>query len=587
MLNKKNRYANKNIIHAINELVSRFSNLLAIAGSIFAIFVLLMQIRSINAYNFYIANYGKIINIITICFIFILLEQIRIAPRKLYIIVPIIQIIGLILINFLSKKYYNIYSYRIAWTIAGSILFFLIIVINWLRLSYSKFTLYQLIIASFVFVITLGSLLLYLPLSTVKGNMHFIDALFTATSAVCVTGLTVIDISKELTLFGRIVLITLIQIGGLGIMSISAIVLLFSVSKGSVRDRIRTLEMFNTQNKDIIQSTIKVIFLATFLIEFAGAISLFTVIKNDTGGVGKKIFYSLFHSISAFCNAGFSLYENSLHRFSNNITVSVTIGLLIILGGIGYPVLLTVLFAIKNKIMGKRYIIDTQTTIVLFTTIILLLFGFLFIFFNEYDGVLKDLSLREKILISAFQSISPRTAGYETISYNSMNSVTIGIIVFLMFVGASPSGTGGGVKTTTLFVFVSSIITAISNRPFIVVRGRKIKESAVNKSVAIFTLAIAISAFAALLIFYIDGYKTMTPVLFESVSALSTTGLSLGITPSLSIWSKIIVMILMFIGRVGYLTLFMSVGSIDKGRYGLIDLPILNLSDIEVKEIKK
>lgn len=573
MLNKKNRYANKNIIHAINELVSRFSNLLAIAGSIFAIFVLLMQIRSINAYNFYIANYGKIINIITICFIFILLEQIRIAPRKLYIIVPIIQIIGLILINFLSKKYYNIYSYRIAWTIAGSILFFLIIVINWLRLSYSKFTLYQLIIASFVFVITLGSLLLYLPLSTVKGNMHFIDALFTATSAVCVTGLTVIDISKELTLFGRIVLITLIQIGGLGIMSISAIVLLFSVSKGSVRDRIRTLEMFNTQNKDIIQSTIKVIFLATFLIEFAGAISLFTVIKNDTGGVGKKIFYSLFHSISAFCNAGFSLYENSLHRFSNNITVSVTIGLLIILGGIGYPVLLTVLFAIKNKIMGKRYIIDTQTTIVLFTTIILLLFGFLFIFFNEYDGVLKDLSLREKILISAFQSINPRTAGYETISYNSMNSVTIGIIVFLMFVGASPSGTGGGVKTTTLFVFVSSIITAISNRPFIVVRGRKIKESAVNKSVAIFTLAIAISAFAALLIFYIDGYKTMTPVLFESVSALSTTGLSLGITPSLSIWSKIIVMILMFIGRVGYLTLFMSVGSIDKGRYGLIDLP--------------
>ncbi|WP_288680623.1 potassium transporter TrkG [uncultured Brachyspira sp.] len=573
MLNKKNRYANKNIIHTINELVSRFSNLLAIAGSIFAIFVLLMQIRSINAYNFYIANYGKIINIITICFIFILLEQIRIAPRKLYIIVPIIQIIGLILINFLSKKYYNIYSYRIAWTIAGSILFFLIIVINWLRLSYSKFTLYQLIIASFVFVITLGSLLLYLPLSTVKGNMHFIDALFTATSAVCVTGLTVIDISKELTLFGRIVLITLIQIGGLGIMSISAIVLLFSVSKGSVRDRIRTLEMFNTQNKDIIQSTIKVIFLATFLIELAGAISLFTVIKNDAGGVGKKIFYSLFHSISAFCNAGFSLYENSLHRFSNNITVSVTIGLLIILGGIGYPVLLTVFFAIKNKIMGKRYIIDTQTTIVLFTTIILLLFGFLFIFFNEYDGVLKDLSLREKILISAFQSISPRTAGYETISYNSMNSVTIGIIVFLMFVGASPSGTGGGVKTTTLFVFVSSIITAISNRPFIIVRGRKIKESAVNKSVAIFTLAIAISAFAALLIFYIDGYKTMTPVLFESVSALSTTGLSLGITPSLSIWSKIIVMILMFIGRVGYLTLFMSVGSIDKGRYGLIDLP--------------
>lgn len=568
------RYSNKNIIHAIDELLRRLSNLIAITGSIFAIFVLLMQIRKINTYNFYIDNYGKIINIITICFIFILLDQIRIAPRKLYIIVPIIQIIGLLFVNFFSKKYYDIYSSRIIWVIAGSVLFFLIIVINWLRLSYSKFTLYQLIIASFIFVITLGSLLLYLPLSTVNGSIPFIDALFTATSAVCVTGLTVIDISKELTLFGQIVLIILIQIGGLGIMSISAIVLLFSVNKGSVQDRIRTLEMFNTQNKDIIRSTIKVIFLATFLIEFAGAISLFTVFNNDSSAkLGEKIFSSLFHSISAFCSAGFSLYENSMHRYSNNITITTTIGLLIILGGIGYPVILTVFFAIKNKIMGKRYIIDTQTSIVLFTTFVLLLFGFIFIFFNEYYGALKDMPLREKILVSAFQSISPRTGGYETISYNSMNSVTIGMVIFLMFVGASPSGTGGGVKTTTLFVFVASIITAISNRPFIVVGGRKIKESAINKSVAIFTLAMVISAFAALLIFYIDGYKVMTPVLFEAVSALSTTGLSLGITPSLSIWSKIIVMFLMFIGRIGYLTLFMSVGSIDRSRYGLIDLP--------------
>lgn len=568
------RYSNKNIIHAIDELLRRLSNLIAITGSIFAIFVLLMQIRKINTYNFYIDNYGKIINIITICFIFILLDQIRIAPRKLYIIVPIIQIIGLLFVNFFSKKYYDIYSSRIIWVIAGSVLFFLIIVINWLRLSYSKFTLYQLIIASFIFVITLGSLLLYLPLSTVNGSIPFIDALFTATSAVCVTGLTVIDISKELTLFGQIVLIILIQIGGLGIMSISAIVLLFSVNKGSVQDRIRTLEMFNTQNKDIIRSTIKVIFLATFLIEFVGAISLFTVFNNDSSAkLGEKIFSSLFHSISAFCSAGFSLYENSMHIYSNNITITTTIGLLIILGGIGYPVILTVFFAIKNKIMGKRYIIDTQTSIVLFTTFVLLLFGFIFIFFNEYYGALKDMPLREKILVSAFQSISPRTGGYETISYNSMNSVTIGMVIFLMFVGASPSGTGGGVKTTTLFVFVASIITAISNRPFIVVGGRKIKESAINKSVAIFTLAMVISAFAALLIFYIDGYKVMTPVLFEAVSALSTTGLSLGITPSLSIWSKIIVMFLMFIGRIGYLTLFMSVGSIDRSRYGLIDLP--------------
>lgn len=488
----------------------------------------------------------------------------------MYIIVPIIQIIGLLLLNFFSRKYYGIYANRVIWTIAGSILFFLIIVINWLRLSYSKFTLYQMIIASFIFIITLGALLLYLPLSTISGRLPFIDALFTATSAVCVTGLSVIDISKEFTFFGQIVVLILIQIGGLGIMSISAIVILFSINKGSVQDRIRTLEMFNTKNKDIIRSTVKAIFLATFLVELIGAILLFTVMDNNR--IGERIFYSLFHSISAFCNAGFALYTDSLHRFSNSAIVSITVSLLIVLGGIGYPVFVSVYTAIISKIKGKRYVIDVQTIIILLTTAFLLLFGTLFIFFNEYSNALEGMPLKEKILTSIFQSVSTRTAGFETIAYNSMSSVTIGVVIFLMFIGASPSSTGGGVKTTTFFVFIASIITAITNRPFIIVKGRKIKDDAVNKSIAIFTLAIAISVFGALLIFYIDGHKAMMPVIFETVSAISTVGLSLGITAGLSVWSKIIVIALMFIGRVGYLTLFMSIGSVDS-RYGLIDLP--------------
>ena len=560
----------KSILQSLDEILRRLSNLIAIAGSIFAIFVLLMQVRQITVYNFYIFYYDKIINIITVCFIIILIDQIRIAPRKLYIIVPIIQIIGLLLLNFFSRKYYNIYANRVIWTIAGSILFFLIIVINWLRLSYSKFTLYQMIIASFIFIITLGALLLYLPLSTVSGRLPFIDALFTATSAVCVTGLSVIDISKEFTFFGQIVVLILIQIGGLGIMSISAIVILFSINKGSVQDRIRTLEMFNTKNKDIIRSTVKAIFLATFLVELIGAILLFTVMDNNR--IGERIFYSLFHSISAFCNAGFALYTDSLHRFSNSAIVTITVSLLIVLGGIGYPVFVSIYTAIISKIKGKRYVMDVQTIIILFTSAFLLLFGTLFIFFNEYSNALEGMPLKEKILASIFQSVSTRTAGFETIAYNSMNGVTIGVVIFLMFIGASPSSTGGGVKTTTFFVFIASIITAITNRPFIIVKGRKIKDDAVNKSIAIFTLAIAISVFGALLIFYIDGHKTMMPVIFETVSAISTVGLSLGITAGLSVWSKIIVIALMFIGRVGYLTLFMSIGSVDS-RYGLIDLP--------------
>ena len=563
---------NKSIIQSIDELLRRISNLIAITGSIFAIFVLLMQVRQISIYNFYIYNYDKIINVITVCFVLILIDQIRIAPRRLYIIVPIIQIIGLLLLNFFSKKYYDLYSNRVIWTIAGSVLFFLIIVINWLRLSYSKFTLYQMIIASFIFVITLGSLLLYLPLSTVSGRLPFVDALFTATSAVCVTGLSVIDISKEFTLFGQIVLITLIQIGGLGIMSISAIVLLFSVNKGSVQDRVRTLEMFNTQNKDIIQSTVKVIFLSTFIIELLGAVSLFTVMDTDSK-LSMRIFSSIFHSISAFCNAGFSLYTDNLHGYYGNITVNVTVMLLITLGGIGYPVMLTISRAFINKIKGKRYVFDVQARIVIYTSVLLIIVGSVFIFFNEYSNALKDLTLKEKILVSLFQSVSPRTAGFETIAYNSMSSVTIGVVIFLMFVGASPNSTGGGVKTTTLFVFFFSVITAVFNRPYIVVNGRKIKDNTVNKSVAIVTLAISISVLASFIMFYIEKSPSMLPILFEAVSAISTVGLSLGITPTITIWSKLILIVLMFIGRVGYLTLFMSVGSIDQGKYGIIDLP--------------
>ena len=573
---KKNRIKEQKIFkQSINELLKRLSNLIAIVGSIFSIFVLLMQVRTDNISNFYINNYDKLIDIIAISFIIMLLYQIKIAPRKLYIIISIIDIISIILLNYYSKEYYDIISKRIVWIIFGSVLFFSIIVINWLRLSYSKFTLSQMITYSFVFVITLGSLLLYLPISTTTGSIKFIDSLFTATSAVCVTGLSVLDVSKELTLFGQIVLIFLIQIGGLGIMTISAILLLFAV-KGSVQDRVRTLEMFSVQNKDVIKNTVKVIFLSTFIIELIGSVFLFFSMKNDN--LTYRIFSAIFHSISSFCNAGFALYTDSLHSFAYNPIIVIVVSLLIIFGGIGYPVLLNIYDIIKNKINGTRHIVESQTIIVLFTSAILLLFGFLFILFNEYYGALNNLSLKDKILVAMFQSISPRTAGFETISYSSMSNVTIGIVIFLMFIGASPSSTGGGVKTTTLFVFVASIITSITNRPFIVVKNRKIKDTAVTRSISIFTLALAISILSAFFFYYIDGHTEMLPVIFETVSAISTVGLTLGLTTQLSFWSKIIIISLMFIGRVGYLTLFMSIGSIGQGKYTYVDLPTCDVT---------
>lgn len=565
------------MIQKLYEILSRISSLISIAVAIFAVFFLLMQIRQVNVENFFIKNYSTIINIITIFFVIVFMEQMRLAPRMSYLIMAVFQLVGILALNILSKRYYSIDSYRVIWTIAGSILFFLVMVMNWLRLSYSRFTLSQMIISSFIFVITLGTLLLYLPMSTQSGKLSFINSLFTATSAVCVTGLSVIDISKELTFFGQIVLMSLIQIGGLGIMSISAVLLLFSISKGSVQDRVRTLEMFNTQNKDIIQSTIKIIFISTFVIELIGAVILF--LSMNVEGVGRRIFFAIFHSVSAFCNAGFALYTDNLHSYVGNAPVILTISSLIVIGGIGYPVILTISRLFISRVIKRRnYMVDTQTIIVVFTTIILIILGGVFIFFNEYSYSLLGLNMKEKILASIFQSISPRTAGFESISYNSMKNVTIGMVMFLMFVGASPSGTGGGIKTTTFFVFISSVITAIKNRPYIIVSGRKIPDTTVNKSVAIVTLAIAIWFVSALVMFYVEKTTTMLPIMFECVSAMGTVGLSLGITANVTTLSKCILIILMFIGRVGYLTLFMSIGSINSGKYTMIDVPTGNVT---------
>lgn len=571
--NDKSKISSRiSMMQTLYEFLSRISSLISIAVAIFSIFFMLMQIRQVNVENFFIRYYDIIINVVTVFFVLVFIEQIRLAPRMSYLAMAIFQFIAILALNILSKRYYSMDVYRVIWTIAGSILFFLVIVINWLRLSYSRFTLSQMIISSFIFVITLGTLLLYLPMSTDSGRLSFINALFTATSAVCVTGLSVIDVSKELTFFGQIVLMSLIQIGGLGIMSISAILLLFSISKGSVQDRVRTLEMFNTQNKDIIRSTVKIIFISTFTIELIGAVILFTSMQINN--VGKRIFFSIFHSISAFCNAGFSLYSDNLHGYAENVPVILTVGTLIVLGGIGYPVILTMSrFFIAKAFRRKNYMLDTQTIIVLFTTITLILAGSLFIFFNEYSGALLGLTMKDKILSSVFQSISPRTAGFESVPYASMNNVTLGIVMFLMFVGASPSGTGGGIKTTTLFVFLSSVITAIKNRPYIIVAGRKIPDTTVNKSVAIVTLAISIWFFSALIMFYIEKSSSIFPIMFECVSAMATVGLSLGITAEVTTISKCILIALMFIGRVGYLTLFISIGSINKGKYTMIDVP--------------
>jgi len=559
--------------------LTRLVNFISIIIAIFSIFFILTQISNFEERKNLIIYFEPIINILTVFFTLVILRQIKTEDRPFQLIILTLELLGILILNSTHTDYD-----KVAWALFGFFVFILIIANNWMHLSYSRFTLSQMIISSFLLAIVLGTLLLYLPMSTKNGHITLTDAAFMATSAICVTGLSVIDISKEFTFYGQTVLLLLIQIGGLGIMSISAILVLFLRAKSSVTNRVRNFELFETQNRSDIRSTIIIILTATFIIELLGAIILFTQLEYTN--LETRIFSAIFHSISSFCNAGFSLYTDSFHRYFNNPILVITVSLLIILGGIGYKVILTIVrvtiakfFPIYANNKYGKIRINAQTHIVLLTSITLIIVGTLFILYSEYNSSFAHLTLKDKILTSLFQSVSTRTAGFETVPIYLLNPITIAFIMFLMFIGASPGGTGGGIKTTTFFVFLASVITAVKNEKHIIISKRKIPNILVNKSVAIVTLATTIWFTSALAIFNIEKTTPMMGIMFETVSAMSTVGLSLGITADLSTISKHIIMLLMLIGRVGYLTFFMSIGDIKGNKeYSMIEYPTENVT---------
>lgn len=561
--------------------IDKLYSIFMICSSVFAIFFLLIQIKQYTNRSIYLAdNYKYVLNIITVFFFITFGLQIIKAPRMSYRITHIVQMIAIVIFHVLYKKHYGTELNRFIYALIGSSIFISSIVINWMRLSYTEISLSQLITGSFIFVIVLGSLILYLPVSARDGaRITYLDALFTSTSAVCVTGLSVFDVGSTLSFFGQVILIMLIQIGGLGIMSISSILVLFVHGRGSVRDRARKLELFETGNRDVLIGTIKVIFTATFVIEAIGAILLYQSFTDLHGF--DRVFSSIFHSISAFCNAGFSLYNTGLHYYVRDYNVSLTVSGLIIFGGLGYPVMFSLirllefkLFRMQKKYNSYRVRFNSQTRIVLFTTIALLIVGTLFIYFNESQGSLSGFDFKEKLLISFFQSVTTRTAGFETFAFSSFTPLTIGFSMLLMFIGASPSGTGGGIKTTTLYVFMASVITTLKGRDTIIVANRKIANTNISKSVAVVSLALAAWFVSAVLIYYFEAGKVaMMAIMFECSSALATVGLTLGLTMQLGSISRCVLIALMFIGRVGFLTLFMSIGSTSEDKYTLVEVP--------------
>jgi trk system potassium uptake protein TrkH len=432
----------------------------------------------------------------------------------------------------------------------------------------------QMIVFSFITIICIGTLLLLLPFSTKGSNLNFINALFTAVSATCVTGLTVIDIGKEFTRFGQLVVLILIQLGGLGIMTFSTFFLYLLGGRASIRNREiidSTLSYSSVPNLKILLQ--KIMFLV-FIVEGIGVVCL-SLAWIRYYPLPEAIYHGFFHSISAFCNAGFSLYSNSFERFSTDYMLNIFIILLIISGGLGFIVLLE-LKSLFNYSKQKIRSLSFQSKVVLTMTFFLIMFGTLLIYLVESPHTLSHMKPINRFIISLFQSVTARTAGFNTLSIGLLTNGGCLILMILMFVGAAPGSCGGGVKVSTLGVLIAMVLSRIRRHEETQLFSRSIPGETESKA-----LVIVISAGIIILIIFFGLLLTedwfVSPeqsrdnfleLFFESISAFGTVGLSMGITPQLSIPGQLLIIILMFIGRLGPLTMAVALARAEvKGRY--------------------
>lgn len=416
-----------------------------------------------------------------------------------------------------------------------------------------KLSPYILILLSFAIMMFLGALLLCLPLAQISGKSgNFLENLFTATSALCVTGLVVNDISITYTIFGKIVILILIQLGGLGVLTVSSMVILSISRKMGYYTKKIVSEDINYNILTEIPRYLKNVSIVVFGIEFVGAVLLFFEFSKKLPFI-QAVGYSIFHSVSAFCNAGFALFSNNMENYTGNILINFVITSLIILGGLGFAAILDV----YNVIKKTRRKLSTSTHLAIVMTIFLICFGAVMTFMLEYSnkGTIGNLSLHDKLLSSYFQSVTLRTAGFQTVDLATLTTPTIIIYLFLMFIGASPGSTGGGLKTTTLGILLLGVMNAITGREDIEYRKRRLSWQIFNKACAILMLSLFYLFVMIIIMSIFDSSKGFLPLLFELISAFGTVGLSMGLTAKLSIISKLIIILTMYIGRVGPLTI--------------------------------
>ena len=418
---------------------------------------------------------------------------------------------------------------------------------------------------SFLVVILAGSLLLALPVSSAGGEaVPYLDALFTATTATCVTGLVTLPTVTTWSVFGQAVILVLIQVGGLGVVTIMSALMILLHRRMGIGDRLLLQDAFNLNSLSGIVRFVKRVLWGTFLVEGIGALLYMIVFVPEFGPRG--VWISIFTSISAFCNAGMDIIaENSLCSYATNPIVNTVTGLLIILGGIGYIVWWDVMGLGKGS-AGKKHRrfrnLSLHSKIALATTVILILLGGILIFLFEYHNpqTIGNLSVFDKIQVAFFQSVTTRTAGFATVPQQDLTNASSILCLLLMFIGGSPVGTAGGIKTVTIAVLMVSALATIRNKQEVSLFNRNISRQAVNKAVAVTMMSFAIVFASTILLSAVSGADALD-ILFETVSATATVGLSRDLTPDLNAAGKLIIIGTMYLGRVGPISLALALNS--------------------------
>lgn len=416
-----------------------------------------------------------------------------------------------------------------------------------------QFSSARIILLGFIIMIFVGASILSLPISSRSREFTpFIDTLFTATSASCVTGLIVYDTATHWSIFGKIIIIAMVQCGGLGVVTMITLFTQVTGKKIGLRDRATLQSALSAPQIGGIVRLTSFIFKATIIIEMIGAILMFPSFMKDFG-VTKGIYYSIFHSISAFCNAGFDLMGDvskfsSLTKYQSDIMINISIMLLILIGGLGFLIWKDIL---NYKFDMKRY--STQTKIILVMSVVLVIFPSILFFFTEFSG--QDIKTR--ILSSLFQAVTPRTAGFNTTDYTKFSDNGIAITIILMLIGGGSGSTAGGIKMSTIFILVATMCSVLKQDKEVAVFKKRIEPDIIKNAVAVFVLDIVLFVAGSMIISGIEGFS-LKETMFECASAVATVGLTMGITPNLGIISKLLLICMMYIGRVGGITLIFA-----------------------------